>query len=110
MTHERVVSDLSRFYERELPGGGRVTIELAIEGAPTGRCRGRVSVERRDADDRRTTADAPPVIAEMEGETQTDVFGELYRIAADNAAVARGLLRWQRGQPSQGFQAVSMGD
>lgn len=107
MTKERVVSDLSRFYERELPGGGRVTIELGTESAHAGRCRGRVSVERRDAEDRRVGPNIP-VIAEMEGETPADVFGELYRIAADNAAVARGLLRWQRGQGGGGATPAVM--
>lgn len=94
MDQERMVSDLSRFYERELPGGGRVTIELGAEESAS-RYRGSVKVERRDAEDRRIGPNVP-VIAVMEGATEGDVFGELYRIASDNAAVARGLLRWQR--------------
>lgn len=99
MGQDRMVSDHSRFYERELPGGGRVTIELGAEESAS-RYRGAVKVERRDAEDRRVGS--VPVIAEIEGATEGDVFGELYRIASDNAAVARGLLRWQRGRgPSE---------
>ncbi len=62
---------------------------------PAGRpFRARVSVERR-ADATRRDGHEPPVIAEVEGDTSHTVFGELYRIASDNAAVARGLLRWK---------------
>jgi hypothetical protein len=53
-----------------------------------------VRVERRADHDRRE-GHQPPVIAEAEGDTSHTVFGELYRIACDNAAVARGLLRWK---------------
>jgi hypothetical protein len=56
--------------------------------------RARVCVERR-AEAGRRDGHEPPVIAEAEGETSHTVFGELYRIASDNAAVARGLLRWK---------------
>jgi hypothetical protein len=55
--------------------------------------RARVRVERRSEPARRDGHE-PPVIAEAQGETSSTVFGELYRIACDNAAVARGLLRW----------------
>jgi hypothetical protein len=62
---------------------------------PAGRpFRARVCVERRSEPGRRDGHE-PPVIAEAEGETSNTVFGELYRIASDNAAVARGLLRWK---------------
>jgi hypothetical protein len=56
--------------------------------------RARVRVERRAEADRRDGHEAP-VIAEAQGDTSGTVFGELYRIASDNAAVARGLLRWK---------------
>lgn len=61
-----------------------------------------VRVERRADLDRRDGHE-PPVIAEAQGDTSHTVFGELYRIACDNAAVARGLLRWKaaRAQRSQ---------
>lgn len=122
---DRMVADLSHLYHRELPGGGYVAIEMisdldeaatdleqvAVErrGAearryghqppsftkPAGRpFRARVRVERRADLDRRDGHE-PPVIAEAEGDTSHTVFGELYRIACDNAAVARGLLRWK---------------
>ena len=62
---------------------------------PAGRpFRARVCVERR-AEPGRRDGHEPPVIAEAEGDTSGTVFGELYRIACDNAAVARGLLRWK---------------
>jgi hypothetical protein len=62
---------------------------------PAGRpFRARVCVERR-AELERRDGHAPPVIAEAQGDTSSTVFGELYRIASDNAAVARGLLRWK---------------
>jgi hypothetical protein len=62
---------------------------------PLGRpFRARVRVERR-AEPGRRDGHEPPVIAEAQGDTSGTVFGELYRIASDNAAVARGLLRWK---------------
>jgi hypothetical protein len=62
---------------------------------PAGRpFRARVCVERR-AEPGRRDGHEPPVIAEAQGDTSHTVFGELYRIASDNAAVARGLLRWK---------------
>ena len=123
---ERMVSDLSELYHRELPGGGYVAIEMVSEVDVTGMTeleriaverrgdatrrfghqppsfsiragqpfRARVRVERRAEADRRD-GHQPPVIAEAQGDTSSTVFGELYRIASDNAAVARGLLRWK---------------
>jgi len=121
---EHVVSEPSRLYHRELPGGGYVAIELVYEpvvaagiieqrlerrmdeerregheppavavldGRP---CRGRVAVERRAPGERRATGDVP-VIAEVERDDVNEVFNELYQIASDNVAVARGLLHWQ---------------
>ena len=121
---EHVVSEPSRLYHRELPGGGYVTIELlqergddaeiieqalerradaqrraghmppavaVLEGRP---CRGRVAVERRAPGERRAGGELP-VIAEVECDDVGEVFNELYQIASDNVAVARGLLSWQ---------------
>lgn len=80
-------------YMRELPGGGVVTIEeVALEATPGHRAR--VLVERR-ADQQRRAGHEPPVIAEAAGESAALVFRELYAIAADNVAVARGLRQWQ---------------
>lgn len=123
-SREHVVSEPSRLYHRELPGGGYVTIELVqepgadaelveqtlerrmdthrrsghvppavavVEGRP---CRGRVAVERRAPGERRAGGELP-VIAEVECDDVGEVFNELYQIASDNVAVARGLLSWQ---------------
>jgi hypothetical protein len=62
--------------------------------------RARVRVERR-AEPGRRDGHEPPVIAEAQGDTSSVVFGELYRIASDNAAVARGLLRWKTARQQQ---------
>ncbi len=62
--------------------------------------RARVRVERR-AEPARRDGHEPPVIAEAQGDTSSTVFGELYRIASDNAAVARGLLRWKTAREQQ---------
>jgi len=128
---ERMVADLSQLYHRELPGGGYVAIEMVVDVETdtaeyeqvsverrgdearrfghqppsvthrTGRpFRARVCVERR-ADVGRRDGHEPPVIAEAQGDTSHTVFGELYRIAADNAAVARGLLRWKASREQQ---------
>jgi hypothetical protein len=79
-------------YSRELPGGGIVTIEAMREGVPS--CHARVSVERR-SDPKRREGHRPPVIAEARAATQASAFKELYQIASDNVAVARGLIQWQ---------------
>jgi len=80
-------------YTRELPGGGQVTIE-AVPADRAGGTRGRIAVERR-CDPRRREGHAPPVIAETSAATEALLFRELYEIASDNYAVARGLLRWK---------------
>ena len=54
--------------------------------------RTRVSVERRCRDERRD-GHRPVVIAEVDGDERSPGFAELYRIAADNAAIARALLQ-----------------
>ena len=82
-------------YSRELPGGGVVTIEALPEGGR--RCRARLLVERR-SDPKRRSGHTPPVIAEASAASQALAFKELYRIAADNVAVARGLIQWQARQ------------
>jgi hypothetical protein len=79
-------------YSRGLPGGGIVTIE-ALSGE-TPEVTARVSVERR-IDPQRRDGHEPPVIAEAQAPTQSTAFKELYQIASDNVAVARGLIQWQ---------------
>lgn len=80
--------NIAPVYRRELPGGGYVAIDVERERELA---RTRVSVERRGADERRE-GHRPVVIAEAEGDERSPAFAELYRIAADNAAIARALL------------------
>jgi hypothetical protein len=79
----------SAVYRRELPGGGYVAIEVERERelALT-----RVSVQRRAVDARRDDH-VPIVIAEAECDERSSEFGALFRLAGDNAAIARVLLR-----------------
>jgi hypothetical protein len=82
-----------RLFHRDLPGGGYVAIELTGPASVTER-RVRVTVERR-GDRNRRRGHRPPVILEEEWRPERG-FGELYRIACDNVAIARGLLRLPR--------------
>jgi hypothetical protein len=75
-------------YRRELPGGGYVAIDIRRAAEVARTC---VSVERRSKDERRD-GHRPVVIAEVDGDERSPGFAELYRIAADNAAIARALL------------------
>lgn len=79
-------------FTRELPGGGYVAIEA--ERAEDAMYRARLSVERR-SDPTRRKGHFPPIIAESIGATAARVFDELYRIAADNVEIAKGVVRWQ---------------
>jgi hypothetical protein len=81
---------VERLFHRDLPGGGYVAIEVTPAHDQTDR-RVRMVVERR-SDRKRRQGHAPPVIIE---ETWTPIrgVGDLYRVACDNAAIARGLLR-----------------
>ena len=82
-------------YSRPMPGGGYVRVELLVsEPADVSgeRLRGRVVMERRSY--------APPpiedeqlVVEEVEGDDANTVVAELFRIARDNAAIARRVLR-----------------
>ena len=83
-------------YRRELPGGGYVAIDIERE---TVVARTRVSVERRSKDERRD-GHRPVVIAEVDGDERSPGFAEAYRIAADNAAIARALLQIEGPQPA----------
>jgi len=85
-------SRTGRLYERELPGGGYVAIDVSVEA------RGgdavphtRVFVERRSEAVRRS-GHVPPCIAEAEADDSTTAFSDLLRIARDNVAIARALL------------------
>jgi hypothetical protein len=84
---------VERLFHRDLPGGGYVAIEVTPAQVTSDR-RVRVVVERR-GDRKRRQGHAPPVIIE-EPWTAMRGVGDLYRIACDNVAIARGLLRLQR--------------
>ncbi len=100
MQQELVVRDVAgerrrteRLFHRDLPGGGYVAIELTMADGIAGR-RVRVIVERR-ADRNRRAGHVPPVILDEVWKAERG-FGELYRVACDNVAVARELLKLQR--------------
>jgi hypothetical protein len=78
-------------YRRELPGGGYVAINVTREQEVI---RTRVSVKQRAVDER--DAGEPLVIAEVDGDERSESFAGMYRIAADNAAIARAILEKQR--------------
>src|SRR5436190_20201356 len=88
-------------YYRDLPGGGFVAIDVCGASTAAGestheRCeppksdsevpRTRIYVERR-SDQTRRAGHEPPVIAEVMGEISPSEASELYRMAADNAAL-----------------------
>ena len=85
MMDEMVGFESGSIYQRELPGGGYVKIDVKREARVS---RTRVSVERRAKHERRP-GHQPVVIAEADGDERSPAFGDLYRIAADNAAIAR---------------------
>ena len=60
-----------------------------------------VYIERR-TDPTRRHGHAPPVVAEYEGPTRLSVMHELYRVAADDDLLARGMARWiERQRPAE---------
>jgi hypothetical protein len=82
-------------YTRPMPGGGYVRVELVVSDrgdVSSERRRGRVVIEPRRASPRRDDA-APLVVEELEGDDENSVVAELFRIANDNAAIARRVLR-----------------
>lgn len=82
-------------YMRPMPGGGYVKVELVVSdrGAVAHeRLVGRVVIEPRTASPRRDDA-APLVVEIVEGDDEEQVVTECFRIASDNAAIARRVLR-----------------
>jgi hypothetical protein len=82
-------------YARSMPGGGYVRVELVVSdrGNVAGERRlGRVVIEPREASPRRDDAH-PLIVEEVEGEDEDAVVAECFRIACDNAAIARRVLR-----------------
>jgi hypothetical protein len=61
------------------------------------RLRGRVVIERR-ATALAVPAEEPLVLEELEGDDMNSVVAELFRIARDNAAIARRVLKQQQGR------------
>jgi hypothetical protein len=91
-TQQRLDGSTAPVYRRELPGGGYVAIDVR---RARGSSRTSVSVERRAIPVRRA-GHAPIVIAEAEGDDRSPGFAEMYRLAGDNAAIARALLQMER--------------
>jgi hypothetical protein len=82
-------------YTRTMPGGGYVKVELMVSdrgNVAHERVSGRVVIEPRSATPRRNDL-VPFVVEELEGEDENSVVAELFRIAHDNAALARRVLR-----------------
>ena len=104
-TSSEAVQHSTALYRRELPGAGYVGIDLTRDesthdGTDGAAPRIRVYVERR-ADEERRAGHNPPIVAEFSGDQRSAEVGELYRMAADNAALARALIEWQRSQASR---------
>jgi hypothetical protein len=77
-------------FTRPMPGGGSVRVELLVSdrGDVAGeRLRGRVVM------DHYAQSNATVIVEELEGDDAEDVVPELLRIARDNAAIARRVLR-----------------
>jgi hypothetical protein len=88
-------------YTRPMPGGGYVRVEVLESEVDAERAeylRGRVVLERRSPAPA-TPEDDHVVVEELEGDDPNVVMSELFRIARDNAAIARRVLR--RQQPIQ---------
>ena len=100
MVEREWLDDFALVYRRELPGGGYVAIDVKRERHEREAPRTRVCIERRRREDRRSRR-APIVIAEADGDETSPGFTDLYRIAADNAAIARALLRLGTTHPER---------
>lgn len=85
-------------YRRPMPGGGYVEVEVdaspneASRDERSGPLRGRVVMERR-ADPGRRSGHTAPVVAELAGDDRDELMADLFRLARDNAALARSLMR-----------------
>jgi hypothetical protein len=86
-----------RIYERQLPGGGFVAIEVTPIRSILGlkRYQGDVVVERRGERERRTGHLAPSV-AHVSAATVATIFHELFPVAHSNVVLAAGCLAMQR--------------
>lgn len=89
-------------YRRPMPGGGFVEVELdasradaALSGSG-GPLRGWIVMERR-ADPGRRYGHSAPVVAELASDDHDELIADLFRLARDNAALARNLMRMGGG-------------
>jgi hypothetical protein len=98
---ERGATDETRgalLYRRPMPGGGYVEVELDASPADArssgrgGPLQGRIVMERR-ADPGRRSGHAAPVVAELASDDHDELIADLFRLARDNAALARNLMR-----------------
>lgn len=88
-------------YVRPMPGGGYVRVEMVVSqpgDVARERMRGRVVLERRMPAPA-TPDEAPVIVEEVEGADADAVVAELFRIARDNAAIARRVLRRRGAAP-----------
>ncbi|PYP75705.1 MAG: hypothetical protein DMD35_20695 [Gemmatimonadetes bacterium] len=87
-----------------MPGGGYVEVELDAASADTAPestgapIRGRLVMERR-ADPGRRYGHRAPVVAELTGDDRDELVADLFRLARDNAALARSVMRMQALRP-----------
>jgi hypothetical protein len=91
----REQSTTQALYSRPMPGGGYVRVELLVSepaNLAVERLRGRVVMERRSYA-LPALEDEQLVVEEVEGDDANVVVAELFRIARDNAAIARRVLR-----------------
>jgi hypothetical protein len=91
---ERTPRASEALYTRPMPGGGYVRVELVVSdrGAVANeRRRGRVVIEQRTL--ARVGEAMPLVVEEVEGDDENEVVEQLFRVARDNAAIARRVLR-----------------
>ncbi len=86
------MTDSSRLYERELPGGGYVRIDGYQ--VSENEFRATLRVERR-GDPTRRFAHPPPAILECSGRCREDALSQLIGIAEDNVALASAILSWR---------------
>ena len=81
-------------FSRPMPGRGTVRVELLVDDTSdisSERLRGRVVLDDAALTD--VVAGATVIVEELEGENAEELVPELLRIARDNAAIARRVIR-----------------
>src|SRR5262245_54932362 len=94
--------DVEQVYQRKLPGGGYVAIEVTPVRTLFGQRRyhGEVIVERRVERERRD-GHVAPAVARADGSSVAEVLHELFPVAQSNTAVAIGVLSHTRDHPTR---------